>query len=102
MPRRRWPVLATLDDVKARYPVPADQDDRVTTLLTDASAVVTSYTRNDFTLTDTIARIRPIGGRIILPQRPVVSVNSIKVIDYNENLITLAGWMWDGGQEVWL
>lgn len=94
--------LASLADVQARYPVSPDQEARVGTLLADASTVVRSYTRTDFTVTDTVARIRPIGGRIILPQRPVVAVNSVKVFDYNENLIVIVGWMWDGGQEIWL
>jgi hypothetical protein len=94
--------LAFLDDVQARFPVAAADEDRVETLLQDASAVVRSYTKQDFTLTDTVARIRPIGGRLILPQRPVTGVTSVKVFDYNENLVTIVGWMWDGGQEVWL
>lgn len=94
--------LATLADVQARYPVPADQENRVNTLLNDASTVVRSYTRTAFTVTDTVARIRPIGGKIVLPQRPVIGVNSVKVVDYNENLVLIVGWMWDGGQEIWL
>lgn len=96
-------LLAEVTDVADRFPALAsDQETRVQSLLADASAVVRSYTKQGFTKTQTVARIRPIGGRLRLPQRPVVSVDSVKVFDYNENLVTIAGWMWDGGNEIWL
>lgn len=96
-------LLAELTDVADRVPALApDQETRVQSLLSDASAVVRSYTKQDFTLAQSTTRIRPIGGRLRLPQRPVIGVDSVKVFDYNENLVTIAGWMWDGGNEVWL
>ncbi|MBA8925936.1 hypothetical protein BC739_003135 [Kutzneria viridogrisea] len=75
-------------------------------LLGDASAVIRQHTRQAFTRAQTTERIRPIGDKAVLPQHPVISVDSVAVVDplQANNLlpIPLAAWLWDGGQELWL
>lgn len=99
--------LATLDDLESRYLGTIDSADqpRVLSLLADASAVVRRYTRQQFTKAQTTERIRPVGYRLILPQRPVISVDSIGVVDaYQQGQvlpIPLGAALWDGGQELW-
>ncbi|HEX5119848.1 MAG TPA: hypothetical protein VFW65_32075 [Pseudonocardiaceae bacterium] len=100
--------LATLDDVTARYPgtLTQDQQGRAAALLTDASTVVRSFTRQQFTAGASTERIRPIGERLYLRQSPVVSVDAVAVVDVlaTSGLLTLplGAWMWDGGQEIWI
>lgn len=95
--------LATVDDVAADYPggIPEDDRGRVETLLKRASAVVRSYTGQSFTKETTTERIRPRGDKVILPKRPVVSVESVGVFD-GTNVLPIVGYMWDGGCEIWL
>lgn len=100
--------LASLADLQARYAgqiAVADQP-RVMTLLADASAVVRAFTRQQFTAASTVERIRPVGYKVRLPQKPVVSVTSVSVVDAllpgGLFRIPLGAWLWDGGQEVWL
>lgn len=96
-------ALAEVDDVLARLPpgILNPQDPRIQAVLNDVSAVVRNYVRRDFTTTQYVARLRPNGWRIRLPQRPVVSVDQVQLIVYQET-ITLAGWFWDGLDEIYL
>lgn len=96
-------ALATFDDVQAEYPgeIPAADEPRLTRLLENASAVVRNYTRQAFTRQSSTARLRPIGYKVRLPQRPVVSVESVAIVD-GTNLLPFTGWVWDGGSEVWI
>lgn len=100
--------LASLYDVQARYPVAISTSDqpRVQQMLVDASAVVRSFTRQQFTWSQSTDRVRPIGHKLILPQKPVVSVDAVAIVDVLQagNLlpIPLSAWVWDGGQEIWL
>jgi hypothetical protein len=99
--------LATLDDLESRYlgTIASADQPRVLSLLADASAVVRRYTRQQFTKAQTTERIRPVGYKLILPQRPVISVDSISVVDaYQQGQvlpIPLGAALWDGGQELW-
>lgn len=97
------PPLAQSSDVTARLPatltVPTG---RMTALIADASAVVRSYTKQQFTQSQTTERIRPIGYRIRLPQKPVVSVDSLSLILNNAAPVAFPGFWWDGSDEVWL
>jgi hypothetical protein len=70
--------------------------------LNDASAVVRNYTRRSFTREQTTQRLRPVGGRVSLPQRPVVSIETVVVIGDVGQRITLPAWTWDGGNELWI
>jgi hypothetical protein len=100
--------LATVADVQARYPATLSTADqaRVQALLGDASSVIRAYTRQQFTSSQTTDRIRPIGSKALLPQRPVVSVDAVAIVDVLQanNLlpIPLSAWIWDGGSEIWL
>lgn len=97
------PALATADDVLARLPVGliSPQDPRIPAVLNDVSAVVRSYVRRDFTVQQYVARLRPNGYRVRLPNRPVVSIDRVELIVY-EQTIELAGWFWDGLDELYL
>ncbi|SRR5437763_3397476 len=101
-------ALASTADVESRYPgeMSADNLARLPALLDDASAVVRSYTRQQFTTATTTERIRPIGQTVKLPQKPVTAVNTVSLVDtlQSGNLLALplGAWMWDGGQEVWI
>lgn len=98
------PPLASVDDIVVRVPSAVDVPvDRTTALIADASAVVRSFTRQQFTVSQTTDRIRPIGYRVRLPQRPVVSVDGLSLLLLN-NVVPqpFPGWWWDGSDEVWL
>jgi hypothetical protein len=100
--------LATAEDVTNRYPGPlsADQLARLPGLLADASTVVRSYTRQEFSVDTTTERIRPIGDRVRLRQAPVTAVSAVGVVNTlqvnNLVVLPLGAWMWDGGQEIWI
>lgn len=102
--------LATVADVQSRYPGPWSDSlaARVPSLLTDASTVVRTYTRQMFApaSTSTTETIRPIGDRIRLRQSPVTAVTAVAMVDtlQTSGLLTLpmGAWMWDGGQEIWI
>jgi hypothetical protein len=100
--------LALPTDVTNRYAGSLTTEDttRVPALLADASAVVRSFTRQQFAAATTTERIRPIGSRVRLRQSPVTAVGSLAIVDPlqdGELLVLPVGvWMWDGGQEIWL
>lgn len=98
------PPLVLVGDVTDRLPasIPVDEN-RVRRLIQDASASVRSYTKNDFTVATTTLGIRPIGGKIKLPKRPVLDVIDISVrLPNSLTTSTIPGWYWDGSDEVWL
>jgi hypothetical protein len=97
------PPLVSVSDVTARLPSSVTVEAvRVLALIADASAVVRSFTKQQFTTSQTTDRIRPVGFRVVLPQRPVVSVDSVAVLLNNETPTPFPGWYWDGSQELWL
>lgn len=98
------PPLANVGDVVARLPSSVSvEEQRVTALLTDASATVRRYTKQDFSIQTTTEKIRPIGYKLKLPKRPVLSVNSIAIqLPNSLTQSTIPGWYWDGSDEVWL
>lgn len=97
------PPLAVLSDVTSRLPSTITvETTRANSLLVDASAVVRSYTKQQFTQSQTTERIRPIGYRIRLPQKPVISVDSLSLILSNAAPVAFPGFWWDGSDEVWL
>jgi hypothetical protein len=98
-PPGRLDPLATIDDLEDRIgALTDDQANRATALLRGASARVRAYTRQDFDLvTGDIAIVRPLGDDLILPQRPVVAVASVKAIPGDAQPdIVMSGWSWDG------
>lgn len=96
--------FAQFADVQARTPAPIDAalTTYVNALLADASTVVKRFCRQDFVREQTTERIRPVGDRLKLNQRPVISVDSVYVIDYLNNLVPVVLPYWDGGDEIWL
>lgn len=97
-------ALAELSDVEDRLGrgLTDAETGRALSALRDASAVVRRYTRRTFTREQSTQRLRPVGGKVILPQRPVVSVDAVAVIGDDGQPIQLPAWAWDGGNELWI
>lgn len=74
---------------------------RIERMLIDVSAVVRNYTRQLFTTTRATERVRPVGHRIRLPHRPVVTVHSVSLI-IEGTAMPAVGYIWDGADEIWL
>lgn len=92
--------LATTDDVKAKMPnqtlTPA-QEARAQNLLVSASVKIRSHTKQDFTKAQTTEIIPPVDNQIILPQRPVVSVDAVGRVNPDGITVTqFALWTFDG------
>lgn len=98
------PPLAQLSDISDRLPAAVSiETQRATALIADASAVVRSFSRQQFTTSQSTVRVRPIGGRLRLPQRPVVSVDNLALrLQNNAAPVPFPGWWWDGSDEVQL
>lgn len=93
-------ALADLTAVEARLgrPLTGLEADRATALLADASALVRSYTLQDFQRVDheTVV-VRGQQGEIRLPQRPVIDVTVVVAIGAGGAPdIPVVGWQWDG------
>lgn len=91
--------LAVVSDVAARMPRPmtTDEQTRATTLLIDASSRVRSHTRQTFTLGQSTNVISPTDGQIVLPQRPVVSVDSLGRVNADgKTILPYSVWTFDG------
>lgn len=97
--------LVTVADIEARLGrelTPAEEA-RIDAMLMDASALVRSYTRQDFTFTeDDNVVTRPVGTVIRLPKTPVTEVRSVSVVtgDGLGTSTALAGWSFDGIDKV--
>lgn len=101
------PPLADLDDVEDRLgrDFTPEEQRKAQALLLDASAVIRSYCRRDFTAGTATIRLRPRGNKVLLPQRPVVSVQSVKtVISFGptEVVTPTPAWSWVSGPELYL
>lgn len=98
------PPLVSVADVLTRLPDGVTVDAaRVGALARDVSAAVRSYTKQDFTVRESVGKVRPVGYRLKLPQAPVVAVTSVAVrLPGGSGTTPLPGWYWDGSNEVWL
>lgn len=100
------PPLAQPSDVAARLgqPVPTDSVvlAQINARLADASSVVRGFCKRTFTQMQTTQVLRPTGSTVKIPDRPVISVDSIYLIGYAQQLIPLPTFLWDGADEVWL
>lgn len=79
-------------------PLTSGERNRVLALLDDASALIRSWTRQDFTRTDheTVV-VRAQLGEIRLPQRPVLDVTELVAIGAGGAPdLPVVGWQWDG------
>lgn len=93
-------ALAELTDLEARLgrPLTPGEASRAQSLLEDASALVRSYTKQDFTRVDddTVVR-RAQQGEIRLPKRPVIDVTAVVAVGAGGAPdIAVVGWQWDG------
>ncbi len=99
------PPLFEVSDVTDRLPSSVNVEPvRIRALITDASSTIRRYTKQDFTRGQTTQGIRPVGNKIKLPQRPVLSVDNIAVrLPNSLTESVIPGWYWDGSsQEIWL
>jgi hypothetical protein len=98
------PPLAQVADVTDRLISTANiNPTRIVSLLKDASAKVRAFTKQDFTVSQTTANVRPLGYRLKLVQRPIISIDNVAIrLQNNAGAISFPGWWWDGSSEVWL
>ncbi|MBI0293294.1 hypothetical protein JBE04_01965 [Streptomyces sp. PRKS01-29] len=93
-------ALTDLTALEARIgrPLTADEAARANALLADASALVRSYTGQDFTRTDNqTVVVRAQQGEIRLPQRPVINVTAVVAVGAGGAPdLPVVGWQWDG------
>lgn len=77
-------AYASLGDVQMftlNEPTPA-QSARIPALLDQATARINAYIRRDLNKTQTTSILRSVGAVCTLPKTPVLSVDSVKLIDY--------------------
>lgn len=101
------PPLADLDDVEDRMgrDFTPDEQRKANAMLLDASATIRAYCRRDFTPGTQTIRLRPRGNKVILPQAPVVSVQSVStVVSFGDTEFVTASpaWSWVAGTEIFL
>ena len=94
-------ALADIADLEARLGRKITNPAEITqaqAFLADASAKVSSYTRQEFALiTGDEVVLRPVGTLLRLPERPVVAVTSVTAIGCDGQAeFPLAGYCWDG------
>lgn len=93
-------ALADITALEARIgrPITTDEATRASALLADASALVRSYTGQNFTRrTDEAVVVRAQQGEIRLPQRPVIDVTAVVAIGAGGAPdLPVTGWQWDG------
>jgi hypothetical protein len=100
------PSLAELDDVEDRLgrDLTEEEQRRAQAMLDDASAVVRAYTRRNFTRSTETVRLRPRGNKVVLPQRPVISVDALStVVSFGPTEIVTAtpSWSFPAGSEIY-
>lgn len=92
--------LASLTDLSDRLgrPLTATEEARGQALLADASALVRTFTGQDFTRTDDETVVmRAQQGEIRLPKRPVIDVTAVVAVGAGGAPdLPVTGWQWDG------
>lgn len=99
------PALATTADVAARLPraMTSEETTRAAVLLKDASSLVRAETRQTFTKIQTIEVIACEDNQIILPQRPVISVDSVARVNADgKTYLPYSVWTFDGRDTIML
>lgn len=94
-------ALASPADVEARLgrPFTPVEEARIDALLEDASAIIRAYTGQSFErVDDDVVVLRAVGGRLTLPQRPVIEVTRVEAVGGGEGLpdFALTDWTFDG------
>jgi hypothetical protein len=70
---------------------------RAATLLVDASSRVRAHCRQSFTQVQTTEIIAPVDNQIILPQRPIISVDAVARVNADgKSFMPYSVWTWDG------
>lgn len=88
-------ALATVDQVESRLgrTLTAAEETRLAVLIDDASAAVRAYTGQQITLVeDDTVRLKVIGGKVHLPQHPVIAVSAVDSVTG-----TALSFTWHGG-----
>jgi hypothetical protein len=80
-------AFASFTDVRALClnDLTGTQSARATKLLDQAADRIRAYTRRTFTLETSTVKLRAIGSVIVLPQKPVIAVTGLSLIDYLGN-----------------
>lgn len=94
-------ALATVEDMPGSGAFTPEQQAQAQSALDTASSVIRAYCRRQFTSQQFTTRLRARGNWILLPQRPVVSVESVSVLVYGTPTTT-SGWLWDGLDRIWI
>ena len=91
-------AFAALADVEglALTTLTTDQQARAETLLVQAANKIRSYTRQTFDHAVTTDKVRALGNLVRLPQRPVIAVTGVKLIDYLGNEWPVPAYGFDG------
>lgn len=89
-------ALADVDDVEALLGDTVDQS-RVAAMLAQASARFRTEARCEFTQATNTKILRVLGGEVDLPDRPVVTVDSVaSLADDGSESTQITGWVFDG------
>lgn len=97
--------LATVVDVSNRMPraLTTEEQTRATTLLMDASSRVRRHTKQTFNLAQTTEIIAPVDNEIVLPQRPVLSIDAVARVNADgKSFLPYSIWTWDGASTLML
>lgn len=91
-------AFAQLSDVEALalQALSTEQQARAEKLLLQAANKIRSYTRQNFDHVTTTDKVRAIGNLVRLPQRPVVAITGVKLIDYLGNEWPVPAYGFDG------
>lgn len=92
-------ALATVADVQALLgrALTADEAARAAGMLALATASVQAEARQDFELKQRTYIAKPVGGLVRLQERPVVSVDTVRLINDDGTVgVGIAGWTFDG------
>jgi hypothetical protein len=92
-------TLATVADVQTLLgrPLTAEESNRASGMLALATASCKAEARQDFDLKQRTYIAKPLGGLVRLHERPVVSVDTVRLINDDGTVgLGLAGWTFDG------
>lgn len=90
-------AFADPDDVQARClaTLSSTDQDRAAVLLDDAARKIVAYTRRTFTRATSSVTLRAMGGTVIIPNRPVLAITDVKLVDFLGNQFTVPAFGFD-------
>lgn len=98
--------LASIGHLVARLgrSLTADEKAKAPAMLADASDLIRGFCRRDFSsTTNRVLMLRPVGNRIRLPNKPIVSVDQVEQIGTSgtaNRVMTASEWAFDGIDEI--